>query len=285
MDDAGPQPDRSGNGRPVTERAVRESGSSKDLVQSLHKMSRILHCFGVQDRTLGLNDIHARTGFPKATTHRLLSTMKEIGFVEQARGRDRYRLGLKLFELGTLFLANLDLHREAQPHVDRLAKISGEVVHLCIFDGLHAVFVDRKELESGPSSVVMTIEGAPSYCTSVGKAILAWRDNETVDRVIAAGLRRFTPSTITDGPSLKAELAATRERGYSIDRSEHQLNLQCVGAPIRDIGGSVFASISISGPRDRVTEARLPVLAPLVVEAAVEISKALGWGPNTGRQR
>jgi DNA-binding IclR family transcriptional regulator len=267
----------------VAARANRSSAPSKDLVQSLHKMSRILQCFTVHDRTLGLNEIHERTGFPKATAHRLLSTMKDIGFVEQARGRDRYRLGLKLFELGTLFVANLDLHREAQPHVDRLAKLSGEVVHLCIFDGFHAVFVDRKELESGPSSVVMTIEGAPSYCTSVGKAILAWRDEETVDRVIAAGLRRFTPSTITDGATLKADLAATRDRGYSVDRSEHQPNLQCIGAPIRDAGGSVFASVSVSGPTERVTDARIPVLAPFVVQTADEISRALGYSPASAR--
>ena len=255
----------------------RQAGSSKDLVQSLHKMSRILQCFGTQARTLGLHDIHERTGFPKATTHRLLSSMKEIGFVEQARGRDRYRLGLRLFELGSLFLANLDLHREAQVHVERLAKISGEAVHLCIFDGLHAVFVDRKELETGPSSVVMRIEGAPSYCTGVGKAILAFRDPETIERVIAAGLKRFTPTTITEPVALRAELAAIRERGYSIDRSEHQLNLQCVAAPIRDAGGSVFASISVSGPKDRITDGRVPVLGPLIVETADEISHALGW--------
>jgi DNA-binding IclR family transcriptional regulator len=254
-----------------------DSGSSKDLVQSLHKMSRILACFGAQNPTLGLQDIHERTGFPKATTHRLLSTMKEIGFVEQARGRDRYRLGLKLFELGSLFLANLDLHREAQPFVDRLAKISGEVVHLCIFDGLDAVFVDRKELESGPSTMVMTIEGAPSYCTGVGKAILAFRGEDAIARVIAAGLKRYTPTTITDGAALRADLHAIRERGYSIDRSEHQLNLQCVGAPIRDAGGSVFASISVSGPGERITAARIPVLGPLVVETADQISRALGW--------
>lgn len=256
------------------------AANGKDLVQSLHKMSRILQCFGPDARTLSLNEIHERTGFPKATTHRLLSSMKEIGFIEQARGRDRYRLGLRLFEMGSLFLANLDLHREAQPHVDRLAKISGEAVHLCIFDGLHAVFVDRKELDSGPSSLVMTIEGAPSYCTSVGKAILAYRGDDTIERVIAAGLRRYTPTTITDPEALRADLAETRRRGYSIDRSEHQPNRQCVGAPIRDAGGSVFASISVSGLRDRVPEQRIPILGDLVMDTAATISKALGWAPG-----
>lgn len=261
------------------EEALVAATNGKDLVQSLHKMSRILQCFGPDARTLGLNDIHERTGFPKATTHRLLSTMKEIGFIEQARGRDRYRLGLRLFEMGSLFLANLDLHREAQPHVDRLAKISGETVHLCIFDGLHAVFVDRRELESGPSSVVMTIEGAPSYCTGVGKAMLAFRGEETIERVIAAGLRRFTPTTITDPEALRADLAETRRRGYSIDRSEHQPNLQCVGAPIRDAGGSVFASVSVSGQRERVPDQRIPILGDLVMETAATISRALGYVP------
>ncbi|APF36505.1 IclR family transcriptional regulator [Chelatococcus daeguensis] len=249
----------------------------KDLVNSLGKMASILQCFTKHDRTLTLGMIQARTGYPKATAHRLLATMKEIGFIEQDRDRERYRLGLKLFELGSLYLANLDLHREAQPHVDRLAKLSGEVVHLCIFDGLHAVFVDRKEMDSGPSSLVMTIEGAPVYCTGVGKAILAFQDEATLERVIAAGLKAFTENTIVDPQRLREEMAATRKRGHSIDWSEHQRNLNCVAAPIRNASGSVFASISVSGPAERISPARIPVLGELVIETADTISRALGW--------
>jgi len=253
---------------------------SKDLVHSLHKMARILQCFSKHDRTLTLSAIQARTGFPKATTHRLLATMREIGFVEQDRDRDRYRLGLRLFELGSLYLANMDLHREAQGQVERLAKISGETVHLCIFDGLLAVFVDRKEMDTAPSSLVMTIEGAPVYCTGVGKAILAFQDEATVARVIEAGLRPFTENTITDPDRLRRELAEIRRRGYSVDESEHQRNLRCVAAPIRNASGVVYASISVSGPADRVTPPRVPVLAELVVDAAREISGRLGWRPT-----
>lgn len=261
----------------MTEQGGSMSEARKDVVNAVGKIGRLLACFSSQDRALTLTALQARTGFPKATTHRLLTSLKELGFIEQGRDRDQYRLGLKLFELGSLYLANLDLHRVAQPMADQLSKLSGEAVHLCIFDGQLAVFVDRKELESGPSSLIMTIEGAPIYCTGVGKAILAYQDDATLDRIVAAGLKRFTPSTIVDANALRADLADTRDRGYAVDNCEHQLTVRCVAAPILNASGSVFASISVTGPPERMSNARLPVLAELVVETARTISVRLGW--------
>jgi DNA-binding IclR family transcriptional regulator len=260
------------------------SEGRKDVVNAVGKVGRLLACFSSHDRSLTLTALQARTGFPKATTHRLLSSLKELGFIEQDRDRDRYRLGLKLFELGSLYLANLDLHRVAQPLTDRLSKLSGEAVHLCIFDGQLAVFVNRKELESGPHSLIMTIEGAPAYCTGVGKAILAFQDEATIDRVVAAGLKPFTASTIVDADALRSDLAKTRDRGFSIDNCEHQTNVRCVAAPIRNASGAVFASISVTGPPERMSDARLPVLAELVVETADTISERLGWRLATAQR-
>jgi DNA-binding IclR family transcriptional regulator len=253
------------------------TANRKDVVNALGKAGRLLACFSARDRSLSLAVLQERTGYPKATVHRLLSSLKELGFVEQDRGRDSYRLGLKLFELGSLYLANLDLHREAQPLADRLAKLSGETVHLCIFDGQLAVFVDRKELESGPSSLVMRIEGAPTYCTGVGKAILAFQDPDTIGRVVETGLKRFTDRTLTDPAALRADLEQTRLRGFAIDDSEHQAGRRCVAAPIRNASGKVFASISVTGPAERLGDARIAVLAELVVSTADEISRRLGW--------
>lgn len=258
----------------MTERLESEPANG---VNALRRMGAILDCFSKVARTLTLGDIARRTGLPKPTVHRLLLTMREIGFVEQDRERDRYRLGLRLFQLGSTVVANLDLHREAQAHVERLARISGETVHLCIFDGQLAVFVDRKEMDAGPLAMITSIEGAPAYCTGVGKAILAFQPEEVVERVAALGLRRFTENTITDREPLLAELAAIRARGWALDDGEHQHGLRCVAAPIRNAGGRVFASISVSAPMMRIPDRRLPVLAEVVTDTAAQISRQLGW--------
>jgi DNA-binding IclR family transcriptional regulator len=200
--------------------------------------------------------------------------MKEVGLLDQDRQRDRYRLGLKLFEFGNIVLANMELHREARPYVEQLSRVTGHLVHLAVFDGRQAVVIHR--VDPGPEGATpITLEQAPAHCTSVGKAILAFQPETVIDQVIAAGLRGFTEATITDGDKLRAELAAIRERGYAIDNGEHQPGLRCIGAPIRDQHGRVIAGISISGPGWKIQPEHVPALAEIVVHNAKAISGKL----------
>jgi DNA-binding IclR family transcriptional regulator len=244
-------------------------------LKSLGKVMRILDCFSVTDRTLSLAEICARTGHPKSTTHRLLAAMREAGLLDQQR--DRYRLGLKLYELGNTVLANMELHREARPFVEALARLSGQGVHLAVFDGRQAIVVHRAEPSPELNSALTLIEAAPVHCTGVGKAILAFQSDPVIDRVIEAGLPRLTDATITDPTSLRAELAAIRARGFSTDEGEHQPGLRCVGAPIRDAAGRVVASISVSGPAWRLPVGEVANLAKIVRHSAACIAAALGF--------
>ncbi len=246
-------------------------------LKSLTKVVRILDCFSTTDRTQSVNDIARRTRLPKSTAHRLLASMRAVGLLEQTGERDHYRLGLKLFELGNTVLANMDLHREARPFVDTLTRLSGQSVHLAVFDGRHAVVVQRADPAPEKAAPPGFIETAPAHCTSVGKAILAWQDAETIARLTAGGLPRFTDATITDPAALQRELETIRARGYAIDEGEHQPGLRCVGAPVRDRSGRVFAAISASGPAWRLAAAEIPDLAKIVRHNAEAISLCLGY--------
>lgn len=248
----------------------------EDSLKSLKKVARILDCFDLNRRTLSLADLCEMTGFPRSTTHRLAASMRDIGFLEQEHERDEYRLGLRLFELGSTVLANLELHREAGTIVDSLHQLTNRTVHLAVFDGRRAVVIQRTEAGKDrlvPSSFV---ENSPAYCTSVGKAILAWQDDETLDRVIAAGLEKLTDTTITDADALRADLAATRARGYAIDNGEHQPALRCVGAPIRDASGKVFAALSVSAPVWDMAPEEIEELSKVVTYHANLVSQRLG---------
>src|SRR5215470_9370836 len=121
------------------------SSVGDENLKSLFKISRILDCFSTVNRALSLREICDRTGLPKSTTHRLIASMREVGLLDQDREGDRYRLGLKLFELGNIVLANMDLHREARPFVEALTRVSGHVVHLAVFDGRQAVVIHRSD--------------------------------------------------------------------------------------------------------------------------------------------
>lgn len=248
-------------------------------IKSLAKVLLVLECFSRDERWLGLAEIANRTGLPRATTHRLLAALKAIGFIEQPHGGDHYRLGMKLFELGSVVLANMELPREAQPFVDRLAALTGATVHLCVFDGAQAVLIDRRTDDTETRNTLTLLEGAPVHCTSVGKAMLAWQPERVVERIIRAGLTGFTASTITDGERLKADLARIRERGWALDDAEHQPNLRCIAAPIRNATGQVIAAISVSGPDALVSPAKDDANARLVCGIAGELSRRLGFTP------
>lgn len=254
-----------------------EKSTDRGSLKSMHKLMAVLDCFSRYDRSLTLSEISARCGMPKTTVHRLVSSLREVKLLEQDRGRDSYRMGIRLFELGSIVLGNLDIYREARPLVERLMGATGVGSHLCVFDGTNMVSIEH--LEPGASSVnwTTTLSISPAYCTGVGKAVLAFQDEAVIDKIIAGGLMPYTPTTITDPAALRMELAATAERGYSIDEGEHQPNVRCVAAPIYNTAGRVFAAISATGDKAQVSVDRIPSLSALVVATADQISRQLGY--------
>ena len=252
-----------------------ESPAVDDGLKSLVKIVRILDCFSTTRRTMSLTELCAATGYPRSTTHRLISSMREVGMLSQERQRDSYRLGLKLFELGNIVLANMDLHREARRHVEALSRISGQLVHLALFDGRQAVVIHRVDSTPEGGAPPTLTEAAPVHCTSVGKAIMAFQPAEVIERIIQSGLKSFTDKTITNARKLQAELAQIRKRGYAVDDGEHQPGLRCIGAPIRDNTQRVIAGISISGPAWKIPMAEVENLSKVVIHHADQISAQL----------
>src|SRR3954471_4306722 len=159
----------------------------EDSLKSLAKVVSILDAFSTSRRSLSLAEISAVTGFPRSTAHRLAASMRDVGLLDQDSHRDRYRLGLKLFELGNTVLANMDLHREARPYVENLTRLSGQAVHLAVFDGRAVVVIHRADPHPEGTPVAF-VERASAHCTSVGKAVLAFQPPGVLERLAAAGL-------------------------------------------------------------------------------------------------
>ena len=244
--------------------------------KSLRKMSAVLDCFSRLRPSLTVGEISESTGLPRTTVHRIVTSLREVGMLDQDGRRQSYRLGLKMFHYGSSVMANLDTPRRAHPHIAKLQIVTGEIIHFHIFDGSQMVCVEREEMGKTRLTTLTTIEAAPTYCTSVGKAFLAYQDEALVRRIAEEeGLKPYTPNTITDLDRLLGELAVIRERGFAIDDEENEIGLRCIGAPVRDPTNRVFASVSVSGPAERMPDARLEGLAPLVIQTAREISEAL----------
>ena len=249
-------------------------------VKSLFKMLDVLECFSSIDPELSVLQIAQRTGLPRTTVHRLVDSLRAVGSLEQEASRENYRLGLRLFGLGNTALTNMPLHREAAPFVDTLHKLTGEMVHLYVFEGSQMVFVERSFDRTRPNNVFTTVEASPCHSTGVGKAALAFQPPAVIERVMALGMQRFTRNTIVSPEALRQELAAIRARGYAIDDCEHEPDLRCVAAPVRNSAGRVFAAISVTGNTRRMEQHPTEDLAALVVSHARQISAQLGYQPD-----
>lgn len=246
--------------------------------KSFYKMARVLDCFSRTRGSLSLTEIVERTGMPRTTIHRIVASLREIGLIDQDGRRGDYRLGLRMFHYGSVVMANLDLNRHAHPHVLALHQITGEIVHLHMFDGSQMVCIEREEMGDVRNTTLTVIEAAPVHCTSVGKAFLAFQEPDVLQRIVAEeGLERRTEHTLFSMEALTADLELVRQRGFAFDLEENEIGVQCVGAPIRDSRGRVFAAISVSGPTSRMQLARLQGLSSLVIQMADRISRELGW--------
>ncbi|OJU86398.1 MAG: hypothetical protein BGO06_15685, partial [Shinella sp. 65-6] len=240
--------------------------------KSLRKMAAVLDSLSLARPTMTIAEMSDATGLPKATVHRIVTSLREVGLLDQDGRRQGYRLGLKLFYYGSSVLANLDTATRAHPHIAKLQQLTGEVIHFHMFDGSQMVCVEHEEMVASSRTIV---QAAPTYCTSVGKAFLAFQDEELVRRIVAEGLHAYTANTIVNAHDLAAELARVRAQGFAIDDEEIELGLRCVGAPVRDSSGRVFAAVSVSGPAERMPDGRIAGLAPAVIQTANDITAAL----------
>ena len=249
-------------------------------LSSVANAIRLTKTFSEQDPEMGISALATRLGLAKSTVHRLATTLVEYDILEQNRDSGKYRLGLALFELGTLVRRKMDAASGAQEQIHALSDATNETVQLAILDHLSVLYIRVRESRQAVRMSQGLGSRAPAHCTSVGKALLAFQPPEIVQQVIDNGLRRYTEHTITDGEALRAELALIRQKGYALDDEEIEVGLRCVAAPIRDHSGHVTAAISVAAPVQRMSKKNVLTTIPSVVSAAEAISRRLGYLPS-----
>lgn len=246
-------------------------------VQSVERAIRVLLCFSEKTPELKLTEIAEQLDLNKSTLHGIISTLKDYGLVDQNEENQKYRLGLKVVELGSVVLRSIDIRQVARPVLRALCDEVNETVHLGILDGYEIVYIDK--IESTQSIRMFTTIGTRylAYCSAIGKAILAYKPLEEIERHLPPRLERFTSTTKATVPEVVRELRQVREQGYALDLEEVIEGLRCVGAPVYDHEGKVVCSISISGPTGRMTRERVESLTERLIEAAQEISRRIGY--------
>src|SRR5262249_49978644 len=186
-------------------------------LSSVANAIRLTKAFSEHEYEMGISALAQRLGLAKSTVHRLATTLVEYDILEQNRETGKYRLGLALFELGTLVRRKMDAVSESRQQMSALLEMTGETVQLAVLDHQSVLYI--RILESRQQVRMSSTVGAraPAHCTSVGKALLAFQSPELVKQILENGLRRFTANTIVDPAALQEELASIRAKGYAID--------------------------------------------------------------------
>jgi IclR family KDG regulon transcriptional repressor len=251
----------------------------KTRLSSVTNAIRLVKVFSDDEYEIGISDLGKRLQLPKSTVHRLASTLIDAGMLEQNTENGKYRLGLSLFELGSLVRRKMDFSSEAKPTLMALREKTGETVHLAILGHTSIVYINSLESKQAIRMTMDVGVRKPAYCTAAGKILLAFEAPEVTESILSAGLPERTPNTITDAAALYKEFAAIRSLGYALDDEECELGLRCIAAPVRNYSGNVIAATSVAGPAQRLTKRILASYVPDVVSAADAISLRLGYQP------
>ena len=246
-------------------------------VQSLTRGLTLLELIADSHGSVARTELAQQAGLPNSTTHRLLSTMQQQGFVRQVGDLGLWTIGAHAFVVGSSFLQSRNLLALVHPVLRSLMEQSGETVNLAVLDlsDHQAVIIDQVQCTQLMRMSAPIGGKLPMHASGAGKAFLAHLGDEQVTALLhQKGLHYYTPKTLMSPQSLKENLAKVRKAGFSLDDEEHALGLRCVAAPIYDEHGEAFAALSISGPIARMTDDRITELGALVIREARQVTLA-----------
>jgi IclR family transcriptional regulator, acetate operon repressor len=261
-------------GRPRAFHDKTEQNTIRSLDRALDALEALARLEGAT-----LSGLAGALGESPATIYRILVTMAAHGIVESDEATQTWHVGPNAFLIGSVFLRRTSLIERARPELRRLMEVTGETANLGVEREGAVLFVSQVETHASIRAFFPPGTKSPLHASGIGKVLLAEAAPERLAAMLAAGLARFTEHTITDPAALERDLSAIRARGYSVDNEERTEGMRCIAAPIRDAFGEVVAGISVSGPVSRVRPASVEPLSRHVVEAAGNVSAALGARP------
>ncbi len=257
--------------------------------QSLERGLAILSCFTPARPVLGIADIADHLGMSRSTTHRYVITLVALGYLEQGASR-KYRLGLRVTDLGMSALNSTGLREHSRPYLEELRERTSYTVSLAVLDGEDVLYVDRvRSFRRGQSEIDLNLRPGsrlPAYCTSLGKLLLAnLPDSEQRDLFTSMKLTKRGPNTITSKKALRDELDEVRAAGFAVNDQELAPGLYSISSPVRNEDREVVAAVNMAAHSSMISlEEMVDALGPHLVSTADRISARLGYRRNDERR-
>lgn len=251
-------------------------------IQSLSRALNILEILSDHPRGLALTELAKHVDLSKSTVHRFLVSLSESGYVYKESSTNKYRLTLRMFEVGSKAVHSLNILEIARPWLDHLAEVTNETIHLVLHENTNVVYIYKYNITTAAINIASEIGNcSPIYCTGVGKAILAHLPPDEIARIWnESNIIRYTENTITEYEDMLVELARVRRYNYAQDNQEHERSVSCIAAPIFDYSGRPKYALSITAPTVRMTESRRQEFIRKVQEVSLELSSLMGFNSN-----
>lgn len=256
---------------PAAGAAARRPGrSNKATVRVLSVLSRFIG----RRSSWGVTELSQELGLSKNMVHRALSTLLEQGYVVRDASGARYEIGYRVLELGADHLEAPDVRALCGPAMRQLHQLTGESVFLSIIVGRHHVTIDSVEAHgvkvSNPRGLPVPLHASPA-----SRALLACLSDEEIEKYlsVAAPLRRFTPTTLTEPAAVREEVQRVRRQRYARGYGDHTTGGTYVAFPVLDASGRPHAAITVGGPPERFTQARVDELLPRMLEIMDEANR------------
>lgn len=251
-----------------------------DSVPAIERMDRILQTLAENPEGVSLSGISQELGIPKTTTHRLLSTLEHLGYVESASGTGLFRMGYKPGIWARESTVATSLVKIGRPILKRLAEETRQTAKISIARNNSAVVIAKHDSPEQMQIYVKVGAMFPLHSGAASRVLLAWLSEDEIEAYISAGLKRYTANTISEPADLLTSLETIRKEGSAVDNGEYLEAVGAVAVPIRGFGGTVVAALSLPHIIGTVDPVAQKLLIQKAQAASQEISRALGHNPR-----
>lgn len=223
-------------------------------------------------------DLANELGVDRSTGWRLARSLQGVGWLHHDPITHRYRLGMRLFEVGTRVLDTIDVRDEARRIMTELVASTGESVDFAVRDGDSAVFIDKIDGTHEVRAFTRSGQRARLHAIAAGKVFLAHMPDAELLAYLSRPLESYTAATITDATELSRVIDDTRRLGWAVNRGELHEEAGALAVPVLDAGGTCVAALGLNVPLSRMDEDRVRILVAELLAAARRLDPSVGLG-------
>lgn len=245
---------------------------TKNPIQVSERIFHTIECLA-QNGAMGLQELSTALDLNKSTVHRILNSLICMDYVRQDPETVKYSLSFKICGLSNQILSQNSMIDIARPFIKELSANSGETVHLVQLDGINATYIDKVEASQNSVRMISMVgKSIPLYCSGVGKAILADMPDTKIESIWKQSfIQQLTEHTVTRFVDFMNLIEETRRSGYALDNEENEIGVRCIAVSLKGYNGKSTYAISISAPKDRMSDARILLLREMILKTKHQI--------------